>query len=124
MESKIIGPLTFKQFIFIAIAGAICFFIYSVAPFPVFVISAVIFGGGALALAFSTIQGRSLPIVLANLLKFNLAPKVYIWKKRKIPIKIIKKEVELIKTTEETPLKTSRNSQIKKLQTFIETKRD
>ena len=122
-EAKIVGPLTFKQFIFIAIAGAICFFVYSVAPFPVFVIAAVVFGGGSLALAFLQVQGRSLPIVLSNLLRFNLAPKMYLWKKSQIPIKVLKKEtVTQPEKEQKTPLKIAEKSQLKKLRTEIETK--
>jgi len=122
-EAKIVGPLTFRQFIFIAIAGAICFFIYNVAPFSIFVVTSVILGGGALSLAFLEVQGRSLPVVLSNLLKFNLTPRMYIWKKSQTPIRVLKKET--LKTKEkqdETPLKIAEKSQLKKLRTEVETK--
>ncbi len=124
-EAKIVGPMTFRQFIFIAIAGAICLFIYSIAPFYVFVIACVVFGGSALALAFLKVQGRSLPVVLSNLLRFNFAPKMYLWKKSKIQIKVFKKEslsVKEKKEEEESPLKIAEKSQLKKLRTEIETK--
>jgi len=122
-EAKIVGPMTFRQFIFIAIAGAICFFIYNIAPFSVFVIACIVFGGSALALAFLEVQGRSLPVVLSNLLRFNLAPKMYLWKKREIPIKILKKKTIVQPEKEpETPLKIAEKSQLKKLRTEIETK--
>ncbi len=122
-EAKIVGPLTFRQFIFIAIAGAICFFIYSIAPFYVFVIACVIFGGSSLALAFLKVQGRSLPVVLSNLLRFNFAPKMYLWKKSQVPIKILKKETVVQSEKEqETPLKIAEKSQLKKIRTEIETR--
>ena len=118
-EAKIVGPMTFRQFIFIAIAGAICFFIYNIAPFSVFVISCVVFGGSALALAFLEVQGRSLPVVLSNLLRFNFAPKMYLWKKSQVPIKILKKETVIQPEKEqETPLKIAEKSQLKKLRTL------
>ena len=122
-EAKIVGPMTFRQFIFIAIAGAICLFVYSVAPFSVFVISCVVFGGSALALAFLEVQGRSLPVVLSNLLRFNFAPKMYLWKKSQAPIKVLKKKTVVQPEKEqETPLKIAEKSQLKKLRTEIETK--
>lgn len=124
MEAKIVGPLTFKQFGFFAVAGMIAFMLYSIAPFEIFLFVGAILMAGAAALSFLKVDGISFTNVLINALKFNSSPKMYIWKKREIPIKIIKKEVELIKTTEENPLKTSRESQIKKLQTFVETKKD
>ncbi len=122
-EAKIVGPLTFKQFVLLAIAGAICFFIYNIAPFYVFVIASVILGGGALALAFLEVQGRSLPVVLSNLLRFNFAPKMYLWKKSQAPIKVLKKKTVIQPEKEqETPLKIAERSQLKKLRAEIETK--
>jgi len=123
-EAKIVGPLTFRQFIFIAIAGAICFFVYNIAPFFIFVVTSVILGGGALALAFLEVQGRSLPVVLSNLLRFNLTPRMYIWKKSQTPIRVLKKETPRAKEKQdETPLKIAEKSQLKKLRTEVETKR-
>ncbi len=124
-EAKIVGPFTFRQFIFIAIAGAISFFVYTIAPFFVFVIVAVFSGGIALALAFLQINGRSLPVVISSFFRFNLAPKMYLWKKSKIQIKVFEKEslsVKEEKEEEESPLKIAEKSQLKKLRTEIETK--
>jgi len=121
-EPKIVGPFTFKQFIFIGMAGAICFVLYFSAPFYIFLIACIFLGAGALALAFVKVGGRSLPVILGNFLKFNLTPKIYIWRKTETPIKIVKKapkkkgEIE-----EELPLKIAERSQLKKLGTKIET---
>lgn len=119
-EAKIVGPFTFRQFIFVGIAGAICFVFYFTLPFSIFLISCLVLGGGALAFAFLRVGGRSLSRVLGSFLRFNLTPKIYIWRKIKIPIKILKKEV--IKKEEELPLKIAEKSQLKKLRTRIETK--
>ena len=86
-EAKIVGPLTFRQFIFVGIAGAICFVFYFTLPFSIFLISCLVLGGGALAFAFLRVGGRSLSSVLGSFLRFNLTPKIYIWRKIKIPIK-------------------------------------
>jgi hypothetical protein len=125
-EAKIVGPLTFKQFIYVASGAAVCFFVYQIAPFYIFLSSCVIFGGAGLALAFLQINGRSLPIVLGNLLKFNTAPKMYIWKKREVPIKILKKEPAptISNQKEESPLKIAEKSQLKRLKTNIEIAKD
>jgi len=119
-EAKIVGPFTFRQFIFVGIAGAICFVLYLAVPFSIFLISCLVLGGGALAFAFLRVGGRSLSSVLGSFLRFNLTPKIYIWRKIKIPIKILKKEVA--KKEEELPLKIAEKSQLKKLRTRIETK--
>jgi len=127
-EAKIIGPLTFKQVIFIGTAGAVCFILYFLVPFSVFLVACVILAGGGIALAFLKIGGRSLPLTLVNLLKFSVMPKIYIWKKREQPgIKVYKKKTESsaalsVGNGEELPLKIGGKSQLKKLHTEIETK--
>lgn len=93
-EAKIIGPLTFKQFVFIGAAGTVCLFLYfSVAKtnfFLFLVLSIFIFGIGT-TLAFLKIGGRGLPTILVSFLRFSLGPKIYLWKKKEIPLTIFKK---------------------------------
>jgi len=99
-EAKIIGPLTFKQFIFIGVAGAICFIFYFTTPFFVFILATIVIMLGGVALAFLKSGGRSLPVILKNFFSFSLAPKIYLWKQKTgLPPKIIKiapiqKEIE------------------------------
>lgn len=125
-EAKIVGPLTFKQFVYIGLAGAVCFVLYFSVPFSIFLLSCIVLGGGGLALAFLKIGGRSLPIIVANFLRYSLTPKMYIWhKKEQAVAQVYKKEVK--KKTEkegedELPLKIAEKSQLKKLHTKIETK--
>ncbi len=122
-EAKIVGPLTFRQFVYVGIASAICFVLYFTAPFSLFLIASIVLGVGALALAFLKIGGRGLPTVLANFLRFNLMPKMYIWRKKEAPVTVFKKEIKKEeKIEEELPLKIAEKSQLKKLKTRIETK--
>lgn len=128
-EAKVVGPLTFKQFIFIGGAGVICFILYYSVPFSIFLAASVILGGAGTALAFLKIGGMSLPAILANFLKFSVAPKIYIWKKREQPgIIIYKKEGKPSSEKaardeeEELPLKIAEKSRLKRLHTQIETK--
>jgi len=124
-EAKIVGPLTFKQFIYLAIAGAICFVLYFTLAkenFTLFILITAILIGIASALAFYSIGGRSVPTVVANFFKFSLATKIFIWRKKAAPIEISKKEVKKVEKDDELPLKIAENSQLKKLRTRIETK--
>jgi len=122
-EAKIVGPLTFRQFIFIGMAGGICFILYFTIPFSIFLIACLILGGGAMALAFLKIGGRSLPTILGNFLKFSVSPKIFIWRKVEAPMKVFKKErVKKEEVEEELPLKIAEKSQLKKLRTQIEIK--
>jgi len=121
-EAKIVGPLTFKQFTFVGVAGAICFILYFSVSFSLFLIGCFILGGGALALGFLRIGGRPISVVFGNFLKFRISPKIFIWRKIKAPIKIFKKEkIKKEEEKDELPLKIAEKSQLKKLHTQVET---
>jgi len=125
-ETKIIGPLTFRQFIFVGIAGAICFFLYFTigkTNFFLFIIACLIIGAISVALAFLQIGGRPFPTIIGNFLRFNLSPKIYIWRKKEFPGIIFKKEeIKKEEKVEELPLKIAEKSQLKKIKTQIETR--
>jgi len=128
-ETKIIGPFTFRQFIFVGIAGGLIFFLYfsfGKTNFFLFLVISIILAALSLALAFLQIGGRSLPGVLGSFFRFSLSPKIYLWKKREVPIKIIKKgeppSTKTMENEEELPLKIAEKSQLKKIKTRIETK--
>ncbi len=84
VEDKIFGPLTFKQFIYIAggIGIAVVFF----TLFPRFIaiilsLPVVIFG---FALAFFRVNERSFALIIEDFFKFQVASKLYIWKKESV----------------------------------------
>jgi hypothetical protein len=118
-ELRIIGPLTLKQFLYLAAAGSICFILKYLAPFWVFLSSCFFLGGVGFALAFFRIGGRPLPIIIANFFKFSISPKLFIWKRKKVPIYFVTKE----KVKEEgSLLPIGGTTQLKKIKTEIETK--
>jgi len=122
-ESKIIGPLTFKQFIFIGAAGGICFVLYFLVPLQLFILAAIILGGGSVVLAFVKIKGISLPVFLGNFLKYSVSPKLYIWKKKEFPPKLIMRKKTPEKKEEEILPGLAEKSQLKKLSIKIETRK-
>lgn len=81
-EAKIIGPLTFKQFIFVGIAALICFILYFSVSFDLFLLGCIVLGGISIAFAFLKIEGIPLPQVVSNFLKFSFSPKKYLWEKK------------------------------------------
>jgi hypothetical protein len=115
-QAKIIGPMTFGQFIYVAVAGGVCFILYFIIPFSFFIGACVVILGGAGALAFLKINGRELPSVLGSFLKFNFMPKMYIWKKKDVPIKRMETKIS---SEEELSLEVS-GGQLKKIKTKIE----
>ncbi len=122
-EAKVIGPLTFGQFIYVGMAGGVCFILYFILPFSFFIAACVILLGGASSMAFLRVNGRPLPSILGSLLKFTFEPRMYIWKKKEVPVTIVRKEnAQTANGEEEPPLQIAVNSQLKKLKTQIENK--
>ncbi len=117
-ETKIVGPLTFKQFAYIGGAGTICFILYfslGKTNFLLFLLLSLILLVGGSALAFLKIGGKALPSLLANFLKFSASPKIYLWGKKEAPLMVFKK-------VEEIPLKIAKDSKLKKIKIQIDTK--
>jgi hypothetical protein len=115
-EAKLIGPLTFNQFLYVGAAGLISFIIYFSFSFTVFIFSVIILGSTALAFAFLKVNGAPLAKFLVNFFKFNLSPKNYLWKKKGNVDQIQLKEDE-----EETDLTVGGKSHLKNKKTQIET---
>jgi hypothetical protein len=80
VEDKIIGPLTLKQFIYIAGAGGLCvvFFIYLPTIFA-FLFSAPVVGL-AVALAFYKVNGKSFIEMLEAGFTYYTGAKFFLWK--------------------------------------------
>jgi hypothetical protein len=126
METKIVGPLTWKQFIFVGGAGVIVFFLYFFLKtfFIWFIMISVFLIGGALALAFLPIAGQSLPTFLKNFFSYSVASKIYLWQKKKVPPKVVyEKKVGLLKEEfEKTSLKIAGGGRLRGLSMQIETR--
>ncbi len=124
-EGKIFGPFTFGQFVFIGVAAGACFLLYFMLPLTLFLFAAAIIMTIALVFTLLKIGGRPITTILANFLKFGVGPKVYLWKKKEVPVMYtkseLKKELEEI-NEEELPLKIAGKSQLKKMRTKIEVK--
>ncbi len=127
-EPKIVGPFTFKQFIFIGIAGGLCLFLFFTLPLTIFIIIAVFLLAGAFALAFLKINRTPLPIYIKNFFAFLFKPRVYLWKKKISPPKFLREKKEKIKKEEESEikkgpeLKLSQGGRLDELFTHLETK--
>ena len=91
IEDKIFGPLTLKQFIYLAGGGGISFVIYSIIPYVIvalfFIVPVMIFSA---ALAFYKINGKPFIFILESAVKYTLSNKLYLWQKREKAV--VKKE--------------------------------
>jgi len=128
-ESKIIGPLNFKQFVFVGTGVVITLFFYLTigkTNFFLFVLLAFLFLGNSLALAFLKIKGFSLPKIIQNSFFFLLKPKKYFWQKKNPLPTIIKttRETKKEKPTEDkgSVLKVAEKSRLREINKFLEVK--
>ena len=124
-EAKVIGPFTFRQFIYLGAPGAVAFFLYFLAPFFVFVVAAVFLGAFGFMFAFIKIGGRSLPTILLNFFNFTIAPKRYIWRKGRVLVQTPKAQYQKQQPVQKQPakreIKLIQKSKIKELATRVET---
>jgi len=121
-EPKIIGPLTFRQSLFIGIPFGICVILYlwiAKQNFTLFLIASILIMGTGLSLAFLKIKGRDLPFIITYSLKFYfLQPKKFFWQKKEKPVVSfeIRFEKEIPKKEERKPSLTL-SDKISKLKT-------
>jgi uncharacterized membrane protein YoaK (UPF0700 family) len=122
-ESKIVGPLSLRQFAYFAVAAVICFTIYFTAPVYWFILSVIFFGGIAFALAFVKVNGRNLPVIIMNAIKFNMGPKEYLWQKKRPSVPVMTQKIEMKpEEVKEDKYKLKRGSSLGNLKYKIDTK--
>lgn len=82
VEDKIFGPLTLKQFIYIAGGGGVCLLLFSTLPFFFTVLLGVPVMALSLGLAFYHVNNRPLIVMLEHAFSYYLGSKLYLWKQR------------------------------------------
>ena len=80
-ETKIVGPLTWKQFIWVALGVGLLLLLFRVLTGPLLVFVSIIVIAVFGALAFFRIEGTTLIEYLMKALGFALGPKKYLFKK-------------------------------------------
>lgn len=81
VEDKIFGPLTFKQFVYVAGSAGMSFVIYKFLPIVLslpIILAVMCFG---LALAFYKVNNKPFITMVESAIKYWGASKLYIWKK-------------------------------------------
>jgi len=114
-EPKIVGPLTLRQFTYIAIPGAFCFVLYFIAAPFIFYTACIFLGGTGLAFAS----------LIINFFKYTLSPKMYLWRRMGTKKEVFEEEIIIRKEKipeDELPLKIGGDSRLKRIKTKIETK--
>ena len=86
VEDKIFGPLTLKQFIYLAGGGGLVAICLLVLPLFVGILLALPIAGLALALAFYKLNGKPFIDILEAGVLYVLGGRTYLWKKEKRPL--------------------------------------
>lgn len=119
-EARIAFFISFKQFFYLILAGVICFCLYFILPFFLFLIATLLIAGVALAVGFLKIGGVPILSIIGDYLGFFGRTKNYTWKKKEspYPFRTIKKAK--IQKLEEKPILKAQESRLKKIKTQVE----
>ncbi len=90
VEDKIVGPLTLKQFVYVAGGAGMCFVIYTYVPFIIAIMLIAVVAPLSLALAFYKINNKPFIDFLESAFMFYTKQNLYIWKKEQK--KVVKAE--------------------------------
>lgn len=120
-ESKIALFLTVRQFMYLVVAGAILFVFYSILPFSLFILVALVIGGATVFLAFFKVDGIPVLNIILGAIGFMSGAKDYTWRKKEslYPFKTVQR-APIKKIQEEKKLGLGQKSSLKKLKTDVE----
>ena len=86
IENKILGPITVRQFVVVAIGGALMFVAYRLADFSLFLIEAVVILMLSIVIGFIKFNGLPFHIFIINLIGTYKKPMLRVWLKETVPV--------------------------------------
>lgn len=95
VEDKIFGPLTFRQFVYLAGGAGLVFLSIKILPLFFGILLAIPLGGFAFALAFVRVNNKPFIDTVQAAFKYGLSDKLYIWRHEKNPTKKAAKEASV-----------------------------
>lgn len=124
-DPKLLGPFTLSQTLYVGSALFGTFVLYLLIGqknFFLFLFLAGILFAAAIFLAFYKVEGLSIPYVIKNSLDYNMKTKLYIWKRKEIPVYISleKKKLEKDDPSKKSPLKMIQGGSMDKLMKKID----
>ena len=81
IEDKIVGPLTLRQFLYLAAAGILSFLLFFVLQTWLWFIVAALFGSTAAIFAFAKYNGRPISTLVKSAFSYLWQPKFYLWQR-------------------------------------------
>ena len=116
IEDKIIGPLTWKQFVYLAGGAGLLIILYFTLPFIFFIMLGIPLGAFAASLAFHRINNRPFSIFLESFIYYFSNTKLYLWKKDHEQTVIVKDEPVAPPSNIDLPNRRTLSSLSKKLE--------
>jgi hypothetical protein len=120
VESKIIGPLTVRQFLIMLAAAAFIFISYKLFDFTLFIVVAIFIFLVAVLFAFVKVNGQGFHYFVLNLLKTLRKPNVRIWNHHLTTY--VEKENQEIKFESTEINKNLKEAQVAELSLVVDTK--
>lgn len=84
IEDKIFGPLTLKQFLYLAGGGGLCLILFTLLPLWLAIPLMLPVAGFAAALAFYKVNGRPFVVAVEHAVSYFLGNKLYLWQQRQV----------------------------------------
>jgi hypothetical protein len=115
IEDKLVGPLTLKQFLYIAGNCGLAYISYALIPITMIgIVVAIVFLSFGGLLAFYQHNNRPFVKLVSSFFYFHTRPKLYIWKPQKKTANKDVLDISTFKTTQTiiTPLMTSSTSRL------------
>lgn len=116
VEDKIFGPLTLKQFIYLAGGGGVCLMFFTLLPLWLTIILAIPVLVFSAALAFYQVNGRPFIVALEHATMYFFGTKLYLWKQHEIKATpVATKDITLTRGMTLAPVPTLSQSKLKDL---------
>ncbi len=81
VEAKVVGPLTWKQFIYVAGGVGFLLTLYLTTPFFIFLMLGLPVGILAGSLAFHRVHNRPFSVFVEALVQYMIKNKLYLWRR-------------------------------------------
>ncbi|MCR4285691.1 MAG: PrgI family protein [Candidatus Kaiserbacteria bacterium] len=95
IEDKIVGPLTWRQFVYVAGGVGIITILYLSTSFMITILLGLPIGALSASLAFHKVNNRPFSIFLEALVSYTAKKKLYLWRKE-TPSSVIEKNYEAV----------------------------
>lgn len=107
VEDKLFGPLTFRQFVYLAGGAGIVYVLYKVLPLWIAIFFIIPVAGLSALLTFYKINGKPFVFYLQAGFNYLVSGKLYIWKQRLVKPDDKKKEEPVAPITTVVPMTTT-----------------